>query len=106
MTRWPMRRRTEKRSWQELLQSRRPDSNRRPLHYEARTLLHPNLALHRPFRRVIPYPTPLFRIYSATEPRRGCPGPLSDTREDLLDLPVVLTVGHGEILLRLFGGCA
>ena len=45
--------------------SRRPDSNRRPLHYEALGLPHTELALRRPFWRVIPHPIrALFRIYS------------------------------------------
>jgi hypothetical protein len=47
-------------------QSRRPDSNRRPLHYEALILVHTDLALRRPFQPVIPHSLgPLFRIHSA-----------------------------------------
>jgi hypothetical protein len=57
--------------------SRRPDSNRRPLHYEALGLLHSDLALRCASRPFIPYPiAALFRIYSAwakelTHPRDG-----------------------------------
>jgi hypothetical protein len=47
-------------------ESRRPDSNRRPLHYEALCLLHQGLTLRRPFGLLIPYSLcALFRIYSA-----------------------------------------
>jgi hypothetical protein len=57
--------------------SRRPDSNRRPLHYEALGILHSDLALQRAFRPAIPYAVrALFRSYSAwakelTHPRDG-----------------------------------
>jgi hypothetical protein len=50
-------------------QSRRPDSNRRPLHYEALGRHHSDLALRRSFCLAIPHSSnTLFRIHSAYEP--------------------------------------